>query len=94
MNDFFDKAKNLGAKAYGQAGDVLEISKYKAKIVSKKSEIEKLQQEIGEYVYEQYTDEGIRENFNSEIIEKCKSIDGVTDEIMMLEEKIEAIKKD
>ncbi len=56
MGDFFDKAKKLGAKAYDQAEDALEVGRYKAKISSKKGDMEESYKKIGQYLYEKYSD--------------------------------------
>lgn len=92
MSDFLDKAKIIGAKAYSQAGDALEVGKYKAKIISKKAEIDKVYMEIGRFVYDKYADND--DGIDQEIIDKCSMIDSMFDEIIVMEEKIESVKHD
>jgi len=93
MGDFFDKAKKLGAKAYDQAEDALEVGRYKAKISSKKGDMEESYKKIGQYLYEKYSEGGDGEGFDQTVMDAFREIDSIVDEIMVLEEKIEAVKK-
>ena len=102
MSDIMDKAKDFAAEALDKTGDIVEVGKLKAKIASKKSEIEKLEKQMGLYMYELYKDndgslepedEGRPKKIYSELRDMCRQIDGAYDEIALLESKIDSLKE-
>lgn len=102
MSDFMDKAKDLASEALDKTGDIVEVGKLKAKIASKKNEIEKLEKQMGLYMYELYKendgslepeDEGRPKKIYAELRDMCRQIDGTYDEIALLESKIDAYKE-
>lgn len=92
MGSFFDKAKSMGAKAADKAGDAVEIGKAKAKIASKKSDIEKVQVQIGEYCHKRYLGAGAEED--DTIRNFCMRIDELNKEVAELEAQIFATKNE
>ena len=92
MGDIQDKMKKVGFGMKDKAGEMYEVSKYKARILSQKNEIEKLQMQIGKYVYDLYKDDNESELFDEEIIDSCHAIDATYDEIAILENKIDTLK--
>lgn len=98
-NEFFEKAKetakNLGSRAVDEASDLAEIGKYKTKIASQKSVIKDTRLQIGKYVYQKFKDSDEEEEIKDpQLLELCQTIDSAYDEITILEDKIERIKKD
>jgi hypothetical protein len=92
MSEITSKVKKVGSEVIDKAGEMVELGKYKARISSQKSEIEKLQRQIGKYVYDLYKEENEGEFFDSEILDTCHAIDATYDEIAILENKIDMIK--
>ena len=94
---FFEKAKEFGAKAADQAGDLAEIGKLKAKIAKKKGDIKDLYRDLGKYVYETAKETEADEERTlpiDKINDYISAIDGSFDEITILEDKIEKVKND
>ena len=54
MSDFLNMAKGFAADALDKAGDAAEVGKYKAKIAARKAEIEKIERQMGLYIYLTY----------------------------------------
>ena len=92
MSEITSKVRKVGSEVIDKAGEMVELGKYKARISSQKSEIEKLQRQIGKYVYDLYKEENESEFFDSEILDTCHAIDATYDEIAILENKIDMIK--
>lgn len=92
MSEISSKVKKVGSDVIDKAGEMMEIGRYKARISSQKSEIEKLQRQIGKYIYDRYSEDQDLEIFDSEILDSCRAIDATFDEIAILENKIDAIK--
>lgn len=102
MTDLIDKAMGLAGEALDKTGDIVEIGKLKAKIASKKNDIEKYENQIGLYMYDLYKDnDGSFEldeydgpNHDLSVIgDICRQIDGAYDEIALLESKIDRFKE-
>ena len=102
MTDLIDKAMGLAGEALDKTGDIVEIGKLKAKIASKKNDIEKYENQIGLYMYDLYKDnDGSFEldeydgpNHDLSVIRDiCRQIDGAYDEIALLESKIDRFKE-
>ncbi len=92
MSEFSSKVKKVGTDVIDKAGEMVELGKYKARISSQRSEIEKLQKQIGKYVYDQFKEGSEETFFDPEIIDTCQAIDATYDEIAILEDKIDKIK--
>lgn len=91
MGDFFDKAKKMAGMAAEKTGDVVEMGKQKAKIVSLKSDIGSAEKKIGRYFFEKFKDD---ENADADVIEFIKEIAAKEAEIKEIEEEIEKIKEE
>jgi len=91
MGDFFDKAKKMAGMAADKTGDVFEMGKHKAKIVSLKSDINNAEKKIGRYFYEKYRDD---ENADPDVMEFIKEITSKEAEIVEMEEEIQKIKEE
>ena len=95
MSDFLNMAKGFAADALDKAGDAAEVGKYKAKIAARKAEIEKIERQMGLYIYLTYSEheddeeEGITPD--PKLRDMCKQIDAVYDEIALLENKIDNV---
>lgn len=93
MQDFLSKAgraaKEVAAKAGDKAGDVVEISKIKARIHSEKAEIKEMQQKIGAFCYEQFE---AGEVVDSKVGDWCAEISEHKSRISDLEEKMQDVK--
>ena len=94
MSEIPSKVRKVGTGVLDKAGDMMEVGKYKARISSQKSEIEKLQKQIGKYVYDQYKEDQESEWFDAEILDTCHAIDATYDEIAILENKIDEIRNE
>lgn len=55
--------------------------------------MEESYKKIGQYLYEKYSEGGDGEGFDQTVMDAFREIDSIVDEIMVLEEKIEAVKK-
>jgi hypothetical protein len=95
MSDIMNMAKGIASEAFDKASDAAEIGKYKAKIVGKKNEIEKIERRMGLYIYLMYSEgeEDDGENLDPKLRDMCKQIDAVYDEIALLENKIDQVKE-
>lgn len=93
MSEISNKVKKVGSDVIDKAGEMVELGKYKARISSQKSEIEKLQKQIGKYIYDQYSEDQELDFLDSEILDTCRAIDATYDEIAILENKIDMIKE-
>ena len=87
MGDFFEKAKKVAGMAADKAGDVAEMGKQKAKIVSLKSEIGAAEKRIGRFYYEKFKED---ETVDLDIIDAIKEI---TEKEALIEEMEDAIQK-
>lgn len=94
MSEISNKVRKVGSGVLDKAGDMMEVGKYKARISSQKAEIEKLQKQIGKYVYDRYRDDDEAEWFDPEILDTCHAIDATYDEIAILENKIDEIRNE
>ena len=94
MSDIMDKAMGFATEALDKTGEMVEIGKFKAKIASKKSEIEKMQKNMGTYFYELYKETEEPEEMDPEILDMCRQIDAFYDEITILEDKMEKVKQE
>ena len=102
MADFIDKAMGLAGEALDKTGEMVEIGKLKAKIATKKNDIEKYEKQIGLYMYDLYKDNDGSFELNEDeesshdlsvIRDICRQIDGAYDEIALLESKIDRFKE-
>lgn len=94
MSDFVNAAMGLASEALDKAGEAAEIGKYKAKIAGKKTEIDKIQRQMGLYIYLTYSEseDDDADNLDPRLRDMCKQIDAVYDEIALLENKIDQVK--
>jgi len=89
MGDFFDKAKKMANMAADKTGDVVEMGKHKAKVVSLRSDINNAEKKIGRYFFEKYRDD---EDVDADVAEYITEIVQKEAEIEELEEMIQKIK--
>jgi len=91
MGDFFDKAKKMAGIAAEKTGDVVEMGKQKAKIMSLKSDIGDAEKKIGRHFYETLRDD---ETVEGEIADLMKEITEKEAQIEELEDSIQKIKEE
>ncbi|WP_442601522.1 zinc ribbon domain-containing protein [Paenibacillus sp. KN14-4R] len=90
---FFGKVKEGAAKAAEKAKETVELTRLSAQISSKKKEIDKLNQSIGETVFQAYLSEDFLSSEPS-VIALCRQITDVNQEITALEQKIKELKNE
>lgn len=91
MGDFFDKAKKVAGIAAEKTGDVVEMGKQKAKIMSLKSDIGDAEKKIGRHFYEKLRDD---ETVEGELADLVKEITDKEAQIVELEDSIQKIKEE
>lgn len=91
MGDFFDKAKKMAGIAAEKTGDVVEMGKQKAKIMSLKSDVGDAEKKIGRHFYEKLRDD---ETVEGEIADLMKEITDKEAQIAELEDSIQKIKEE
>lgn len=90
---FFKKVQEGAAKAAEKAKETVEITRFSAQISSKKKDIEKLKQSIGESVFQSFlvNDFGSAE---SSVVSICNQIADLYKEIAAIELKIKEVKNE
>lgn len=91
MGDFFDKAKKMAGVAAEKTGDVVEMGKQKAKIMSLKSDVGDAEKKIGRLFYERLRED---ETVDSEIADLIREITEKEAQIGELEDSIQKIKEE
>ncbi|MEF3304757.1 zinc ribbon domain-containing protein [Paenibacillus sp. GYB003] len=89
---FFEKMKEGAAKAAEKAKETVEVTRLNAQIGAKKKEIEKLQQNIGELVYQSYLSKDA--DLESRTVSLCMQIADRYQDIAALELKIKEVKNE
>ena len=89
MGDFFDKAKKMAGIAAEKTGDVVEMGKQKAKIMSLKSDIGDAEKKIGRLFYERLRED---ETVDGEIADLIREITEKEAQFDDLEDSIQKIK--
>jgi division protein CdvB (Snf7/Vps24/ESCRT-III family) len=90
---FFDKIKEGAKKGTELAQQTVELTKINSQISSKKKEIEDRYNKIGHIVYDSRLS---NQTADSEVTIQllCKEVAGLFDEINVLEQKIQEVKKE
>jgi predicted nucleic acid-binding Zn-ribbon protein len=91
MGDFFDKAKKVAGIAAEKTGDVVEMGKQKAKIMSLKSDVGDAEKKIGRLFYEKLRSD---ESVEGEIADLIREITDKEAQIEELEDSIQKIKEE
>ena len=89
--EFFDKLTKKATETYKEVAEktnkFAEETKLKKKISDRKSEINKIYEEIGKKVYQKHiADEEL--NIKSDLAEECQRIDELSDEVEKLHSNI------
>ncbi|MFC5452066.1 zinc ribbon domain-containing protein [Paenibacillus aestuarii] len=90
---FFGKMRESAAKAAEKAKETVEITRLSAQISLKKKEIERLQQHIGESVYQAYV-AGDFASSEASVVALCEQIGEKLQEISSIEHKVKEIKNE
>ncbi|MDF2925782.1 MAG: hypothetical protein K0R57_4696 [Paenibacillaceae bacterium] len=90
---FFKKVQEGAAKAAEKAKETVEVNRLSAQIHSKKREIDKLHQTIGESIYQSYLANDFA-NAESAVISMCEQIAELQKEIAAVELKIKEVKNE
>lgn len=90
---FFKRVQEGAAKAAEKAKETVEVSRLSTQISSKKRDIARIQQNIGEMVYQSYLTEG-SESSEASVIPMCDQISVLYREIAGIELKIKEIKNE
>lgn len=90
---FLDKLKEGASKAADKAKDTVEITKLNTQISSKRKEIEKLYNHIGEIVFQAYTAKDFMAA-QPEIEQNCSLVVDLHQEIDGLEQRIKIVKNE
>lgn len=95
MQSFLSKmgktASSAVIKAGNKAGELIEITKLKSRISSEKQAIVSAKQEIGEYCYDLFKSENMKDK---NIKEYCEKIKACEDNIEQLEQEIQAAREE
>ncbi|WP_304508502.1 hypothetical protein [Anaerotignum sp.] len=89
MAGFMDKVGNMAKKAADKTGDMVEVGKLNAKIMSQKQNISSLKEEIGGVIFEKYQQ---REVFPNEIVQLCQQIEEKENLIASMQKEIQDLK--
>lgn len=91
MGDFFDKAKKMAGIAAEKTGDMVEMGKQKAKIMSLKSDVGDAEKKLGRIYYGQLRDAA---ETDPEIAALVQEITDKEAQIEQLEDDIQKIKEE
>lgn len=83
---FANKIKNKLQDATSVGFEKIDESGYNYKISDKKSDIKKVEKDLGAAVYQAYLN---GETFSGEVVELCEKIDGINEEIEAIEKQKE-----
>ena len=86
---FFDKLNKLVKDTGDKANELMEIGKLNSKIITEKSAISTVKEQMGEYVWAKYQ-EGAA--FDEQLSEYCASIQASLEAIAELQSQIDALK--
>lgn len=92
LKNLGDKALNTAKVVGNKSQDMMEIGKYKMQISQIEGEIKKLKLEIGEVVYNAYTN-GL-ESPSEQVVDICNNISAKYNEIEELKVKIQEVQSD
>ncbi len=90
MAGFMDKVGSMAKKAADKTGDMVEIGKLNAKIMSQKQGITSAKEEIGGILFEKYQK---GEEMADELSKLCQQIQNIENEIASLQKEIQEIKE-
>ncbi len=90
MAGFMDKVGNMAKMAADKTGDMVEIGKLNAKILSQKQSITSVKEEIGGILFEKYKK---GEEMAEELIKLCQQIQNIENEIALMQKEIQGIKE-
>jgi len=90
---FFGKMRESAAKAAEKAKETVEITRLSGQISAKKKDVERLQQQIGEAVYQAYM-AGDSASSEAGVVSLCEQITEKFQEISAVEHKIKEIKNE
>ncbi|WP_352401091.1 hypothetical protein [Anaerotignum sp.] len=90
MSNFMDKVGSMAKKAADKTGDVVEIGKLNAKILSQQQSISSIKEKIGDKLFERYQQ---GEVVPEELGELCRQIGEIQLNIKSMQEEIKEIKQ-
>lgn len=90
MSNFMDKVGSMAKKAADKTGDVVEIGKLNAKILSQQQSISSIKEKIGDKLFESYQQ---GEVVPEELGELCRQIGEIQLNIKSMQEEIKEIKQ-
>lgn len=98
MSTFFEKAKAIGGKAVEQAADAVEIGTLKARIASRKGDMDKQYEILGEIIYENRSTldldpEDDQDALKAELAQLRESMEGAFAEIDRLDGEISQLEQ-
>lgn len=90
MSNFMDRVGGMAKKAADKTGDMVEIGKLNAKILSQQQSISSVKEKIGELIFERYQQ---GEQLPDDVGELCKQIEDIQNNIASLKKEIQEIKE-